>query len=318
MSAGVLVGILDDGERSDDVAEGGIYSQMQLDMELAVDERTAAGRIDHPVEWVYARGAGLPGGTAHAVETAFTALVDQGALLVVGPAIGDNAIVATPLADHHRTPAINWSASERARGEWMFHLQVGSHEDESILMAPHLAGQGLERIGVVYDRTTIGRRHLAFFEAECELLGVNAATRVSIPPLPDAADQEVEAVRRERVDGLVCLGLGWPAARSPGCAGRRPRTQSAARRPRTQSAARRPRISPGGGRPWPLASKPGWSRPRSSRPPRATTAPPSASAGGTGAPARAATWCCDSGATGCRSSCEPAAHLDRRSTWAMR
>jgi ABC-type branched-subunit amino acid transport system substrate-binding protein len=178
-------------------------------MRLPIDAAIAAGRIDRPVEFVPEFRQGLPNGTAHAVEAGFAALVDQGVLLIVGPAIGDNAIVATPVADRYRTPAINWSASERARSRYMFHLQVGSHEDESILLARYLAATDARRVGVVYDRTPIGRRHLSFFEDECELTGVRVSARVSIPPLPAEATTEVEAVVDERVDALVYLGLGW-------------------------------------------------------------------------------------------------------------
>jgi ABC-type branched-subunit amino acid transport system substrate-binding protein len=143
------------------------------------------------------------------VERGFAALVEKGVLLIVGPAIGDNAIVATPHADRHQTPAINWSASERARGRYMFHLQVGSHEDESILLARYLASTSSRRVGVIYDRTPIGRRHLTFFEDECDLVGVSVASRVAIAPLAPDATGEVEAVSKERIDALVYLGLGW-------------------------------------------------------------------------------------------------------------
>ena len=44
-------------------------------------------------------------------------------------------LVATPLADRARIPTINWAGTERARSEFMFHLQVGSHEDEPVLLA---------------------------------------------------------------------------------------------------------------------------------------------------------------------------------------
>jgi len=130
-------------------------------------------------------------------------------LLIVGPAIGDNAIVSTPLADRYRMPTINWSASERARSEYMFHIQVGSHEDESILMARYLASQGLRRVGVVYDKTPIGRRHLSFFEQECDIVGVNAGARLPIGVLPGSAVDEVSVLKAEGVGGLVYMGLGW-------------------------------------------------------------------------------------------------------------
>jgi len=211
MSEPIRVGILNDGEHTGDEGGAGssVFRQLGVAIQFAVDERTAQGRIDRPIELVHVHGAGLPGGTAHAVERAFRELVDQGVLLVVGPAIGDNAIVATPVADACRTPAINWSASERARSDYMFHLQVGSHEDESILMARYAASIGLKKLGVVYDKTPIGRRHLSFFEAECELVGVSASAKVPIPALPPEALDEVRTLKDAGVDGLVYMGLGW-------------------------------------------------------------------------------------------------------------
>ena|GEM_PF-562007 len=213
MAEPILIGVLNDGERPSDLEAGSAhsrtYSQLAADMRMPIDAAIEAGRIDRPVELVPEFRQGLPNGTAHAVEAGFAALAEQGVLLIVGPAIGDNAIVATPVADRLQMPAINWSASERARSQYMFHLQVGSHEDESILLARYLAGGGRSRVGVIYDRTPIGRRHLSFFEDECELTGVRVAARVSIPPLPGQATAEVEVVVAERVDALVYLGLGW-------------------------------------------------------------------------------------------------------------
>ena len=104
---------------------------------------------------------------------------------------------------------INWSASERARGEYMFHLQVGSHEDESILMARYLADLGLKRVGVLYDRSPIGRRHMEFLEQEADLLGVNVSTRKAVAPLATDVTDDVAALRDEGVEGLVYMGLGW-------------------------------------------------------------------------------------------------------------
>jgi branched-chain amino acid transport system substrate-binding protein len=204
-----LVGILDDGEHEDGGGSESTYHRLDAHMRLAVDAVEAEGRLDRPVEFVHEHGAGLPGGTAYAVEQAFGRLVERGVLLIVGPAIGDNAIVATPLADAYRTCAINWSASERARGDYMFHLQVGSHEDESILLARYIRDQGIDRVGVVYDHSPIGVRHVLFFEEECGRLGVRITARIPIPPLPEDASDALAAARGSGADALVYLGLGW-------------------------------------------------------------------------------------------------------------
>jgi ABC-type branched-subunit amino acid transport system substrate-binding protein len=206
MAAPMKVGILDD------MADGppGV-ANIESWLRLAVDDLTRAGRIDREVEFVYAWGLGLPAGTAAAVERAYAALAEQDVLLIVGPAIGDNALVATPLAERHRIPTLNWAGSERARGEHMFHLQVGSHEDESIVLAHHLARQGVKRVGVVSDRSPIGRRHLQFLQAEGEILGVRLAAAATVAPLAENAEAEAGEVLDARPDAVLYLGLGVSA-----------------------------------------------------------------------------------------------------------
>jgi ABC-type branched-subunit amino acid transport system substrate-binding protein len=181
-------------------------------LRVPVDDLISAGRIDRDVEFVQAYGLGLPSGTAAAVEKAFAELVSQDVLLVVGPAIGDDALVATPLAERYEVPTINWAGTERGRGEWMFHLQVGSHEDESIVLARYLGAQlSARRVGIVYDRSPIGKRHLLFMQDEAEILGVQIASTASVAPLADDAEAEVAAVIGIGVDSLVYLGLGLAA-----------------------------------------------------------------------------------------------------------
>lgn len=180
-------------------------------LRLAVDDLRAAGRLDRDVEFVHAHGLGLPAGTAAAVEQAFAALAAQDVLMIVGPAIGDNALVATPLAEAARIPTLNWAGSERARGAWMFHLQVGSHEDESIVLAQHLASLGVQRVGVAYDRSPIGRRHLAFLQAEAEVLNLRIAATIPLAPLAETAEAEADELVGAGADAVLYLGLGLSA-----------------------------------------------------------------------------------------------------------
>jgi ABC-type branched-subunit amino acid transport system substrate-binding protein len=173
-----------------------------------IDEYVAAGRLDRDVEFVYAWGLGLPSGTAAAVERALKSLVDQDVLLIVGPAIGDNALAVTPLVEALRVPTINWAGTERARGEYMFHLQVGSHEDESIVLARYLQSIGTTRVGVVHDRSPIGQRYLQFLQAEADVVGLRIVSVASIAPLADRAAAEVAHLLDGNVDAIAYLGLG--------------------------------------------------------------------------------------------------------------
>ena len=91
----------------------------------------------------------------------------------------------------------------------MFQLQVGSHEDESILLARYMAAQGVHTIGVVHDRSPIGRRHLDFLRDEGDRLGLRIAA-AGISPLAEAADDETSHALKG-TDALLYLGLGLSA-----------------------------------------------------------------------------------------------------------
>ncbi|HUD28278.1 MAG TPA: ABC transporter substrate-binding protein [Novosphingobium sp.] len=180
-----------------------------LEREIAV--LRDAGRLSASVEFVHAYGLGLPSGTAEAVERAYRQLAEAGVALIVGPAIGDNALVATPLAEQLRIPTINWAGAERARGRYMFQHQVGSHEDESLVIARHMAGLGCRRLAVAYDISPIGTRHLKYLEDEAKVLGIEIVARHGLSPLADDAAEAVDVLLESGPDGIVYLGLGVSA-----------------------------------------------------------------------------------------------------------
>jgi ABC-type branched-subunit amino acid transport system substrate-binding protein len=180
-----------------------------LDREIRAVQ--AAGRLDAEIEFVHAYGLGLPSGTEAAVERAFLELARQDVVMIVGPAIGDNALISTPWVERERIPTINWAGAERARGEYMFHHQVGSHEDESLLMARHLKALRVERAGVVFDQSPIGTRHLQYLEDEAAIIGLDIVATAGISPLVEDAADEVERVLASNPQGFVYLGLGLSA-----------------------------------------------------------------------------------------------------------
>ena len=203
MASPIRIGIL-----NDTAAAPPGQTDIQRWLKMVADEFVGSGRLDRPVEFINSWGLGLPQGSAADVERAFKSLVDEDVLLITGPAIGDNALIATPLAEQFGVPTINWAGSERARSEWMFHLQVGSHEDESIVIAQHVAAQRLERIGIIYDKSPIGRRYHHFFMAEAEIIGLEVVATVGISPLTTDASGEIDRLTRQPLDAIVYLGLG--------------------------------------------------------------------------------------------------------------
>jgi branched-chain amino acid transport system substrate-binding protein len=211
MGGTVKVGVLNDmadGPRADGEPQGDVTEELRREIEAV----RAEGRLEAEIEFVHAWGLGLPAGTAAAVERAYAELVDAGVVLIVGPAIGDNALIATPLAEAAKVPTLNWAGAERGRGEWMFHLQVGSHEDESLVMARHMQAIGARRLAVVFDQSPIGTRHLEYLYDEAAIVGVEVVAAEPILPLAEDAAKEVERALRSGADGFVYLGLGLSAA----------------------------------------------------------------------------------------------------------
>jgi|EndMetStandDraft_2_1072991.scaffolds.fasta_scaffold00203_5 branched-chain amino acid transport system substrate-binding protein len=200
---GVLIDSAGDAASANDMMTEWLRREIDLVRE--------SGRLTADVEIVHAYGLGLPAGNVEAVRRAFDSLLEQDVLLIVGPAIGDNALIATDWMDRAKVPAINFAGAERARSEYMFHLQVGGHEDESIIIARHLKDSGVKRVGVVYDQSPIGTRHLAYLEHEARIVGLDIGATRSLSPLAENAAAEVAQVLDSKPDGFVYFGLGFSA-----------------------------------------------------------------------------------------------------------
>jgi ABC-type branched-subunit amino acid transport system substrate-binding protein len=205
LAAPIVVGVLYDFPQGDG---GALFEDA---VRLGIDEVAASGRLDRPVELLPRQAHGLPAGTAHDVERAFTELADAGALAVLGPSISDNGLIVGPLADATGLPCINYTGGERTRGAYMFHYQVGSLEEEPAVLARHVAGQGRTSVAVAHDHSPVGRRYAEFFAEACATAGLDITGTAAVSPLTEDASPAVQRLRAGTPDGLVYLGLGVAA-----------------------------------------------------------------------------------------------------------
>ena len=203
MANGVIpirIGFLYDFPQGDDL--------FSASLRLGLDEVASSGRLDRDIEFVERHARGLPSGSEHDVKRAFAELVDDGAVAIIGPSISDNALIAAPLCDAARIPAINYSGGERTRSQWMFHYQVGSLEEEPPVLAQRMVERGLGRAAVVFDQSPVGRRYAECFEAARARLGLEVTGTASIASLAETADDLLTRLRGGNPDVLVYLGLG--------------------------------------------------------------------------------------------------------------
>jgi ABC-type branched-subunit amino acid transport system substrate-binding protein len=177
-------------------------------LRLGIDDVAATGRLDRDVELVERQARGLPSGSEADVVRAFRELAGEDVLAIAGPSISDNALIAAPLCDRARVPAINYSGGERTRSQWMFHYQVGSLEEEPPVLAARMVERGLGRAAVVFDQSPVGRRYAECFEAARARLGLEVTGTASIAPLAEDAESLLDRLRQAQPDVLVYFGLG--------------------------------------------------------------------------------------------------------------
>ena len=183
-----------------------------------------SGRLDREIEFVEQHARGLPSGSEHDIKRAFAELDDDGAIAIIGPSISDNALIAAPLCDAARIPAINYSGGERTRSQWMFHYQVGSLEEEPPVLAARMVERGLRRAAVVFDQSPVGRRYAECFEAARARLGLEVTGTASISSLAEigrrhpraAARRQPRRARVPRARRVVARGRGRARRRSAG------------------------------------------------------------------------------------------------------
>ncbi len=196
----VRIGLLYDFPQGDD-----LFAKA---LRMGVDDVAATGRLDRDVELVERQAQGLPSGSEADVVRAFRELCAEDVVAIAGPSISDNALIAAPLCDRARVPAINYSGGERTRSQWMFHYQVGSLEEEPPVLAARMAERGLRRAAVVFDQSPVGRRYAECFEAARARLGLEVTGTASISPLAGDADALLDRLRGAQPDVLVYFGLG--------------------------------------------------------------------------------------------------------------
>ncbi|HEY8217388.1 MAG TPA: ABC transporter substrate-binding protein [Acidimicrobiia bacterium] len=212
----VRVGVLLDFPQAD----GGAATEAAL--RHGIGEVAADGRLDREVELLLRPVAGLPLGSEHDVVTGFRELVDAGCVLVVGPSISDNALITTPIGDAVGLVTLNYTGGERTRGRYGFHYQVGSLEEEPVVLAGRLAERGLSRPAVIHDQSPVGRRYAECFDDAAVAAGLEVAARRALSPLADDATAPVAHVLTAVPDSVVYLGLGMssrPVALALGDAG---------------------------------------------------------------------------------------------------
>ncbi len=202
----VPVGVLYDFPQGD----GGRYFEDGLQLGFA--QQRAQERLGDEISLIAKQADGLPAGSAESVIDTFRELADSGVVAIVGPSISDNGLIARDLADDAGIACINYTGGAFTRGRNMFHYQVGSLEEEPVLLSEHLLAQDHHRVAVLYDDTPVGTSYDQWLGRTVARTGdPELAYRGSVSPLAEDLRSDVEAALAVEPDALLYLGLGVAA-----------------------------------------------------------------------------------------------------------
>jgi ABC-type branched-subunit amino acid transport system substrate-binding protein len=199
----IVLGVLYDFPQHD----GGASFEEALRLGLA----STSAALDRTVELRPLQVAGLPAGTERDVIDGFEQLDQAGVIAIVGPSISDNGVIVRGLADAAQLPCLNYTGGEVTRSEWMFHYQVGSLEEEPVVLAQHLAERALTTVALLYDDSVVGSRYAGAFATAAADNGIDVLASVSVSPLADDLSDTIKSVRGHEPAVVCYLGLGMAA-----------------------------------------------------------------------------------------------------------
>jgi ABC-type branched-subunit amino acid transport system substrate-binding protein len=93
----------------------------------------------------------------------------------------------------------------------MFHYQVGSLEEEPVVLAQHLAERELTRVAVLRDDSVVGSRYAAAFATAATENGLEVCATASVSPLAEDLSATIKDVRDHDPEAVCYLGLGVAA-----------------------------------------------------------------------------------------------------------
>ena len=181
-----------------------------LPFELVFRRGLEEGVLDRPVEIVFREVEGLPKGTIKAVIDAYGELVEEGCLVVFGPAITDNCVpTREAIEDRFRVPAVSVTGSEEWLGEWTFSLSMGSMSDEPIFWADLLARDGHRDVGLLIERSLVGDSYVRNFRKACAQRGIRIVAEEWVPQTAQDINISVRNLHEAKAEAIVHCGFGF-------------------------------------------------------------------------------------------------------------
>ncbi|MGE0385967.1 MAG: ABC transporter substrate-binding protein [Gammaproteobacteria bacterium] len=175
-------------------------------MRLVLDECTASGAVDRPVELVIREVMGPMRGTNPVVIQAWRELAhEQNCIAIVGPEVTEANLALKDIVNAAGVPTISFCATFDWAGPYCFALQNGGFPDEAHILAGLLAARGLKRVAVFREDGIIGSEYFAAFRHAAPRYGVQIACDhiVGLFNTQAPVDPQVQSARAANVDAVL-------------------------------------------------------------------------------------------------------------------
>ena len=93
----------------------------------------------------------------------------------------------------------------------MFHYQVGSLQEEPVVLVEYLVRRGISSVAAIYDNSPVGRGYAESLSDACAAAGIDITGSAAIAPLSEDVSPTIRRLRAGEPESLVYLGLGVAA-----------------------------------------------------------------------------------------------------------
>lgn len=171
-------------------------------------EAQERGELDRPVELIIREVMGPMRGTNPVVLDAWRELAyEEHCLAIIGPVVTEANMAIVDEVNRSGVPTISFCATFDWAGPYAFALQNGGFPDEAVLLAAHMAKQGISRVGVFSEEGLIGEEFLAAFRAAARRYGISIVSDqvVGLFNTQQPVDPQLEAMRTADAQAVLAL-----------------------------------------------------------------------------------------------------------------
>ena len=177
---------------------------------LAIEDAMNEGVYQRgPIELVTVDCRSLPRENYLKARKGYLKLVEEGCVVVLGPAISDNSVNIRDLVNETKVACIGWTGTVRFDGEYCFTVGNGDIPTESVMGANWCKQNGYEKVGFFWELGSSGTDYRDWFLREATNVGLEIVDTVPLSPNPVGMQDSLSRMKDRGAQAIVYMGYGY-------------------------------------------------------------------------------------------------------------